>query len=124
MIKAKSVMSESRKPAEPALSEMVAKDIEFTVSHPGPAGNVTIRLPAEDVPTYCIDPPAYLASHYGVARHDYLGWHASGYSVQCSGKRLDGKPCRGIVPGGHLVQTPLEWVKLQGEYCHTHAEGN
>jgi hypothetical protein len=108
---------------DPRLSEMVEKDIAFTVHHPGPSGNVTLALPADEVARYCADPPGYLAERYGVARSDYLGWHRSDYQVLCAARRRDGKACRGVVPGGSLVPDPKRWAELQGGYCHTHGEG-
>lgn len=110
--------------SEPSFDEMVDKGIGFYISHIGPSGHYTVPISAEHVSIYCMDPPAYLAGYYGVTRSEYLEWHSSEYSVQCAGKRKDGKRCRGIVPGGFCVEKPKEWVRLQGEYCHVHSEGN
>lgn len=109
-------------PAE-VIKRLAAEGIGFTASHDGPAGKVTIRLSPSQTAMYWDDPPSALAEVYGVTRAQYLAWHSAGYVVQCAARTAKGRQCRNPVQGGHLVESPAQWVALQGGYCLIHGEG-
>ncbi len=101
-----------------AVKKLGQLDIGFYCTHDDYAGARFITLTEEQVLQYAEDPVGYLAKFYGVTKDEYLGWHRSGYRVQCAGKTRSGKRCRGSV--ARNIE-PKEWAALQGSFCHQHA---
>lgn len=104
---------------EQFIKHLAERDIKFVAEHANPYGWAQVYIPAADLPRYVADPPAFLATHYGVMRHQYLAWHESEHTVRCAGHTKAGKPCKNVVPNGVAVP-PATWVSLQGSFCHLH----
>ncbi len=106
------------------IRQLSASGVGFTVKHPGPSGEVSTVINAENVSKYCSDPDAFWAAHYGVTPTQYRLWHDNQYGVFCSGYTVRDERCRALVTGGSLVGSPRRWVALQGQYCRIHENGH
>jgi hypothetical protein len=94
--------------------------VTFHVSHPAPGGSRTLEIPADDLALFERDPIEYFAKRHRVTKEQYIAWHATEYSVQCSGTNKRGQRCKHIVKGGLSLDIE-RWVELQGSYCEIHA---
>jgi hypothetical protein len=108
------------KDIEQAVHELDRLGVIFTVTHEGPGGIERLVVTGPQLVAYARDPQSWLASHYGVSRHDYLDWHVDRYTAFCSCKTSSDRPCRNTVPGGKGV-SPRRWAELQGSKCAAHA---
>lgn len=108
---------------ETCLRQLADAGVGFTVKHMSPSGEVSAEIEAAGVVRYCDDPDAFWGALYGVTPRQYRLWHDSKYAVACSGYTVRDEPCKAIVTGGSLVDTPRKWVALQGHYCHVHENG-
>lgn len=60
---------------EEFIKHLTERDVKFVAEHASPYGWAQVHIPAADISRYLADPPAFLASHYGVTRQQYLDWH-------------------------------------------------
>lgn len=102
------------------VDELAEKQVGFYATHDHPSGRATVALSPRQVVRYAADPVGYLAEHYRVSREDYLGWHRSGYKVICSGITKSGKPCKAVVTGLAMVDSPAAWASGRGGRCTAH----
>ena len=106
-----------------ALSLLHERGVQFCISVPNEAGQQTYVATPADVLTFMEDKDAIYAKALGVTKSEYRDWMEEGCMAYCAATTRGGRPCRGVVPGGHQVNA-ARWVALKGEYCTAHAEGS
>ena len=111
---------ESMTDADAFIKRLGALGVTFHVSHAAPGGSRTLEIPADDLALFERDPIAYFAKRHRVTKEQYIEWHATDYSVQCSSRNKRGRRCKHIVKGGFNLDIE-RWVELQGSYCEIHA---
>ena len=111
---------ESSADVDAFIRRLSAIGVTFHVSHAAPGGSRTLEIPADDLALFERDPVSYFAKRHRVTKEQYIEWHATDYSVQCSSKNKRGQRCKHIVKGGSNLDIE-RWVELQGSYCEIHA---
>ena len=102
------------------IKRLGALGVTFHLSHAAPGGTRTLEVPADDLALFERDPIAYFAKRHRVTKEQYIEWHATDYSVQCSSTNKRGQRCKHMVKGGSNLDIE-RWVELQGSCCEIHA---
>lgn len=101
------------------LDAMQKAGITFIADVRVPSGSQNITIDPNDVEKFVANKNATAASYFGVAESDYLSWIENDGFVQCSAPTKSGSRCKNLISGGGF-DDPLEWKKMQGEYCAVH----
>ncbi|CAJ3167745.1 Uncharacterised protein [Burkholderia pseudomallei] len=104
-----------------AIEAHEAARCKFVLEYPGPCGNVSAQLTAEDIADAILSMINLPARASGLTPEEYAEWVELNGRVRCTGLTARKAQCRNTVSSPQYTN-PFEWRKMRDTqpYCSAH----